>query len=415
MKIKVKPEDFVVREEALFEPSAEPRARAVFHLAKQDWDTFDLIDLIARRLKISRQDISVGGIKDRYGKTEQLISIKNRRGLTAAIQAMPPEDNFKIDFLGYHPDAITARDIRGNQFTITIRDIPAGDLDPLLANARLASQWGVPNYFDEQRFGGARHGKGFMGKEIFRGSRERALRLYFEPSKFDDPRTRALKSCVLENWYHWDRCLERSFGEYRRILTYLSQHGRAFHRALGLIDRRLLVLMLHSYQSFLFNQILTGYLEELQRERDVTVDTVAYSQGRYLFHRELPEELFERLLGLSLPVPGWDSQIEDPGIAGITAAVLEREGIELQDLKVRQLSRIYINGVERQAVLLPGNFAVVKVEEDELYDNRKKVTLSFFLPRGGYATLIIKRLAVGGRLQDGSQSTYPCSVSRKTV
>ena len=405
MKIKVKPEDFVVREVALFEPSAEPRAHAVFRLVKQDWDTFDLVDLIARRLQIPKQDISAGGIKDRYGKTEQLISIKNRQGLTAAVAALPPEDNFKIAFVGYHPAAVTARDIRGNQFTITIRDIPAGDLERFMANALIAKRWGVPNYYDEQRFGGARHGKGFMGKEIFRGSRERALRLYFEPSKFDEPRTRALKSCVLKNWYHWDRCSERAFGEYRRILAYLSQHGRAFHRALGLIDRRFLVFMLNSYQSFLFNQILTGYMEDLQREREITVDTVAYSQGRFLFHRELPEAQFEQLLGLTLPVPGWDSQIEDPRIAEITAAVLEREEMEMTDLKVRQLPRIYVNGVERQAVLLPEDFAVGKVEEDELYNSKKKLTLSFFLPRGGYATLIVKRLAAGGRLKDGSQST----------
>ncbi len=407
MKIKVKPEDFVVLEEALFETSAEPRAHAVFRLNKQDWDTFDLIDLIARRLKIPKQDIAIGGIKDRYAKTEQLISVKNRQGLTAAVQALPPEANFNLSFLGYCATPITAKDIRGNQFTITIRDIPSGDLERFLANAEIAKQWGVPNYYDEQRFGGARHGKGFMGKEIFRGSRERALRLYFEPSKFDDPRTRALKSCVLENWYHWDRCSEHAFGEYRRILTYLSRHRRAFHRALGLIDRRFLVFMLNSYQSFLFNQILTEYLEDVQREQDISFDTVPYSQGRFLFHRELPEALFDHLLGLTLPVPGWDSQIEDPRIAEITAAVLEREDLEMTDLKVRQLSRIYINGVERPPILLPQEFCVENVTEDELYDNKKKLTLRFFLPRGGYATLIVKRLAGGCRTDPEEPRSAP--------
>jgi tRNA pseudouridine13 synthase len=39
------------------------------------------------------------------------------------------------------------------------------------------------------------------------------------------------------------------------------------------------------------------------------------------------------------------------------------------------------------------------VEEDELYDKKKKLTLKFFLPRGGYATLIVKRLQVGGESQ----------------
>ena len=96
MKIKVKPEDFVVQEEATLLPTPEPLAHAIFRLSKQDWDTFDLIDLLSRRLRIPKQDISTGGIKDRYGKTEQLISIKNRGGLREAVNALPPENNFEL-------------------------------------------------------------------------------------------------------------------------------------------------------------------------------------------------------------------------------------------------------------------------------------------------------------------------------
>ncbi|UCF96715.1 MAG: tRNA pseudouridine(13) synthase TruD [Spirochaetaceae bacterium] len=397
MKIKVNAEDFIVREESALHFSEKPRAHVVFRLSKQDWDTFDLIDLLARRLGIPTGDISFGGIKDRYGKTEQLISFKNRRGLKAAIGALSPQKNFNLSFLGYLSVPVAAKDILGNHFTITIRDLSAHELERCLANAEIVRQWGIPNYYDEQRFGSARHGKGFMGKEIFRGSRERALRLYFEPSKFDDRRTRALKSCVLENWTHWNRCLESAFGEYRRILTYLSGHRQAFHKALSLIDRRFLVLVLNAYQSFLFNQILSRYLLILQAEHDLDIDRHLYSQGHFLFYRELPEHLNDRLLGQLLPVPGWDSRIEDPRIAEITASVLESEAIELRDLKVRQMSGIYVNGVERSAIVVPQNFAVEGVGEDELYKNSKRMTLKFFLTRGGYATLIVKRLNVGGQ------------------
>jgi tRNA pseudouridine13 synthase len=395
MKIKVTPEDFTVREESSIQPTFQPQAQAVFRLTKQDWDTFDLIDLLARRLKVLKQDISMGGIKDRHGKTEQLVSIKNRRGLPAAVRALPQEENFHLEFLGYHPAAITARDIRGNHFTVTIRDIAPERMESIRSNVEIVSRWGVPNYYDEQRFGSARHGRGFMGKEIFRGSRERALRLYFEPSKFDNPRTRTLKSRVLENWYHWDRCLEGAFGEYRKILTYLTRHRRAFHKALSLIDRGYLIFVLNAYQSYLFNRILFGFLEDLQKPHGFPADTIPYSQGRFLFYRELAEMLFEQLKSRDLPVPGWDSRIADPRITEITAQVLEDEGLELRDLKVRQLSGIYVNGVERPAILLPEDFQVGDVEQDELYPSKRKMTLRFFLPRGGYATLIIKRLQAG--------------------
>jgi len=395
MKIKVAAEDFLVREKSELEISSEPQAQMVFRLIKQDWDTFDLLELLARRLKIRKQDISVAGIKDRHCRTEQLVSIRYRQGLRASIADLPPEDNFTLIFLGYRAAPITAKDIRSNHFTITIRDIASSDLERCLANAEIVSRWGIPNYYDEQRFGSARHGRGFMGKEIFRGKREKALRLYFEPSKLDNRKTRVLKSCVVENWGKWDHCLEEAFGEYRRILTYLSEHKQAFHRALALIDRRFLVFVLNAYQSFLFNQILSDYLAGLQGEHDLIFDQHPYSRGQFLFYRGLPEPLFEQLRSKSLPVPGWDSCIEDPRISEITARVLEREEIQLRDLKVRQMSRIYINGVQRPAILLPEGFAIESVAEDELYKNRKKMTLKFFLPRGGYATLILKRLEAG--------------------
>ena len=392
MKIKVRTEDFVVREESSLLLSGRPLSHAVYRLTKRDWDTFDLIDLLARRLGIPKEDISTAGIKDRHAETEQLLSIKNRRGLRAAVGALPREAKFRLGFLGYHGAALAAGDIRGNHFTVTVRDIGPEELERFLANAQIAARWGVPNYYDEQRFASARHGKGFMGREIFRGSREKALRLYFEPSRLDDRRIRSLKSCVLESWGRWDRCLECAFGEYRQILEYLCGHRRAFHKALSLIDRRFLLFVLNAYQSFLFNEILSGYLSALGRDHAVSFAEVPYSRGRFIFYGELPEALFEELRRRELPVPGWDSRIEDPRIAEITRRVLDAEGIELRDLKVRQISRLYVNGVERRAILLPEGFTVEEVGEDELYRKRKKLTISFFLPRGGYATLIVKRL-----------------------
>jgi len=397
MKIKVKAEDFRVQEETKLRVSSRPRAYSVFQLTKRDWDTFDLIALLARRLRIPVRDIAFAGIKDRFGWTKQLITIRRRRGLSETIARLPEEKNFSLNLLGYCATPISAKDIRGNRFTITVRDIDPSDLQRYLENADIVSKWGVPNYYDEQRFGSARHGKGFIGKEVFLGRREQALRLYFEPSKYDKTKTRNLKACVTENWGRWEHCLDQSFGEYRRILAYLTEHRKAFHKALTLIDRRYFLFLLNAYQSFLFNRILSQYLESVAEEYTVALDYHRYLHGRFLFHRELPETLFRRLQRAELPVPGWNSRIEDPRIAEITARVLEAEGIELRDLKERQISRIYINGIERPALLQPESFSVTTAQDDELYKNRKKMQLEFFLPRGGYATLIVKRLAAQGR------------------
>ncbi len=392
MKIKVRPEDFIVQEMAALKVSNRVQAWQIFRLIKTEWETFDLVDLLARRLKIPKKDICFGGIKDRFARTEQLISIRNRGRRPQAIEAEARDKRFSLSLVGYSPAPMSARSIRGNRFTITIRSIDQADLERYVYNAGLISRWGLPNYYDEQRFGSARHGQGFMGREIFLGNREEALRLFFQPSRHDDRKSRALKSCVVENWGNWQHCLPGAFGDYRRILAYLSEHKRAFHQALSLIDRRFLLFVLNAYQSLLFNRILSEYLMVFAAEQGLRLDRYVYRWGTFLFFRELSEPLFRRLKETSLPVPGWDSKIRDPMVQRITRAVLEREGIELRDLKIRQMSRLYVNGIERSALLLPENFNVLDMEDDELYKNKKKMTLEFSLPRGGYATLILKRL-----------------------
>lgn len=388
MKIKVRPEDFVVLEEAAVALSPTPDRFAVFALTKREWDTFDLVDLLARRLRVGRQDIHYGGIKDRFGLTEQLISVRSPGRRLPAVR----DKNFSLEFRGFSPDPITARSVAGNRFTITIRDIEERLIESYCSNADSVRTRGFPNYYDEQRFGSARHGKGFMGKELFLGRREKALRLYFTPSRHDDRRTRQLKTCAIEHWSHWSECLGLAFGEYRKVLNYLRDHRSAFTRAISLLDHRFLVFVLNAYQSFLFNEILGAYLRTLADRHDLTLLGRAYRWGTFLFHESLTEELFAELRERLLPVPGHDTVIRDETVRELVRRVLAREGIELADLKAKQLSRVEVHGIERPMLVLPQHFSMTGIAEDELYPKKKKMTLEFFLPRGSYATLILKRL-----------------------
>jgi tRNA pseudouridine13 synthase len=116
MKIKVGPEDFLVQEEADYPLSRHRAPYAVFRLSKRSWDTFDLIDLLARRMKVRREDISVGGMKDRHGSTSQLVSV---RGLPGEPRSFG-ERNFSMELAGYSDRAMSAKEIRGNRFSITL-------------------------------------------------------------------------------------------------------------------------------------------------------------------------------------------------------------------------------------------------------------------------------------------------------
>jgi tRNA pseudouridine13 synthase len=390
VKVKASPADFIVQEEAEIPLSARRAEYAVFRLSKTSWDTFDLIDLLSRRWDVRSDDISVGGIKDRHGSTEQTISVRGLKGRPASIH----EKNFRLTFEGWAESPVSARDIRGNRFSITLRDLTANDAGLIAANAPDVARDGVPNYFDTQRFGSARHGAGFMGKEIFLGRREKALRLYFTPSRYDDRKTRALKRCAIENWGRWEKCAGIGFGEYGRILAYLAAHRSAHHQALERIDRRFLVFVLNAYQSFLFNQLLARWLRELAAETGTPLSPLRYPFGVFRFYRDPPAALAEKVHGVLLPVPGYDTTCKDPRVRRILAEVLEEEGIGLSDLRVRQMHGIRVGGVERPAIVVPEDFSISPPEQDELYPGRLKTVLGFFLPRGAYATLVLKRLSL---------------------
>jgi len=390
VKLKVTPADFVVEEETDLLLSARAEQYAVFRLTKKSWDTFDLIDLLARRLGVRRQDISVGGIKDRHGSTSQLVTVRGVRGRPGTLR----EANFTLSFVGWSPRPVSAREVRGNRFTITLRDVAPGEVEGLQRNAEMVARSGFPNYFDEQRFGSARHGAGFMGKEIFRGNREQALRLYFTPSKHDDQKTRRLKKCVVENWGDWRQCSGLGFGDYGRILAYLEGKSRAYHQALAMIDRRFLLFVVNAYQSFLFNEILGRWMRSLSASEGFALRSMRYAFGTYEFFGELPRGVEDRVRKAVLPVPGHDTVVADPQVRRILQEVLHEEGMRLADLRVRQMRRIVVHGVQRPALALPEDLTASETLDDDLYPGRKKMTLRFFLPRGSYATMLVKRIGL---------------------
>jgi len=311
---------------------------------------------------------------------------------SARLPELLQDKGFSLRLRGYARQPLSARDLSGNFFRIVVRDMDPRASARCRQAAEAVREAGLPNYYDEQRFGSARHGQGFMGKEIFLGHREQALRLYFTPSRFDDRRTRELKSCVSERWGRWAECLPLTFGDYRPLLEYLAEHRKAFRQALARLDRRFLVFVLNAYQSYLFNEILSGRLASLASEHGFRLLARSYRHGRFLYPQELPAGLGEKLTGERLPVPGFDSQFTDPAVRGIADAVLAREGIGWSDLRVRQLSRVRVHGVERAALVFPRDLKVGEPVEDELYPGRHRLTLEFFLPRGSYATLLLKRM-----------------------
>ena len=77
--------------------------------------------------------------------------------------------------------------------------------------------------------------------------------------------------------------------------------------------------------------------------------------------------------------------------------MLAEEGLGLGDLKARILKKAYLSRTKRALLLFPEDAITGKVTPDERFPGRSQVTLSFTLPRGSYATLVVKIAAAGAQ------------------
>ena len=85
------------------------------------------------------------------------------------------------------------------------------------------------------------------------------------------------------------------------------------------------------------------------------------------------------------------SQKFDAPLDGIVARILADEKVEPRHFRLKKLEKTFFGKGLRDARVVPANLQAAAAPDD-LNRGRRKVTLSFELPRGSYATVVLKRL-----------------------
>ena len=381
MKIKVKPEDFVVQE-LIRLPQAKGGDYTILKLEKRFWNTLDVIDFAARKIGVPKSLFSRAGLKDRYSLSTQYLSFKGH------FKTSLHEKNFTLTPTCKANRPILPDLLIGNSFTITIRSLDTGELEKISQNHHEISTWGIPNYFDDQRFGSARHRRGFFAKALLLEHYKGALKLLLcYPYKEDKKEEKIFKNFCRENWGKWHECLDLAPRTHRRILSYLITNPKDYKNAIRIIDKELLNIYLLAYQSYLFNQSINMLIEKY----GIDIVKAPYSMGQFLFPRRLNDLITMRKI--SIPMINEKIKLEDLG-GDITGSIIEQEGLSIRDFALR---KIRFRGVRfksflRPAIILPKNLFLGKSQDDELYPSKKKLQIGFILPAGSYATILIKRL-----------------------
>lgn len=152
--IKAVPEDFVVEEIPLYEPSGEGD-HLYIRFTKRNLPTDAAARAIARALGVDARDVGVAGLKDKVGVTTQTISVplgRDPAALEARVASLALE-GVTVHEARRHTNKLRTGHLEGNRFTITIRDLDPARVDDVVRALEKVGREGAPNAFGTQRFG----------------------------------------------------------------------------------------------------------------------------------------------------------------------------------------------------------------------------------------------------------------------
>jgi tRNA pseudouridine13 synthase len=300
----------------------------------------------------------------------------------------------KLTYLGKTAEPFTSSAISANRFRLTLRDLTQDQVSGAVRSLEEVQADGMPNYFDDQRFGSVSPQGEFMARALVAGNYEEALKkALLTPYEFDRSGQKKDKTIVRAHWGDWTRCQELlPRGQTRGPLDYLVHHPDDFQGALTCLPPDLRGLYLSAYQSHLWNRMLARWLQTHLEPSFLL--SVHLRLGMVPMHRGLPDSQRQELSTLLLPLPSGRIDLDpaDPR-QQILEAILKEEGLQLEQLRLQGFKELFFSRGERPALFMPAQVHH-EIADDDLNPGHKLV-LAFVLPRGSYATLVVKRITGG--------------------
>ncbi len=438
--IKTKPADFLVREITNREEQKEGKY-LIAELTKENWDTHSVINEISRRLRVSRNRIGFAGTKDKVAVTTQKISIWGEGIAETELERLKIAD-VSLKLIGSSNKAVSLGDLHGNEFEIVIRDIEGSkeEIKRKIAaiTAEIENDGGVPNFFGVQRFGIRRPITHVVGKHLIKGRIKEAVLSYIS-DVFPDESEEAKQARLLckegelkglkeglkkmPPFLRYEKAILNELvknlslcgapphdptspvRDYKKALPKKDEEAY-FISAFSVLPKNLQKLFVHAYQAYLFNLVLSRRMNQnLPFDEALVGDVVCFRDrfGLADLHKDRMEKVTEdkieainRLIKrgrafVTVPAFGYETEFAE-GVEGeIERKVLEDGGVKLNDFYIEKFPEISSKGI-RRPVLVPVKVELSneEVSDDDMNPGRNKVNLKFFLPKGSYATVVLR-------------------------
>lgn len=380
--LKSKPDDFIVEERANL-PLVKSGEFAVYRLVKTDRNTDDVVQECAGHLGVALRDCSYGGRKDRHGITTQYMAIRNQNKFSLK------KDSFSLGFIGFMDRPMGPDLIEGNFFTLVVRKLSDADVSRAFEEIALVQQYGFVNYFDDQRFGSFDEKQGFFAEKLLKKEFNGALKIYLTSLRAQDRKSeKERKRFFLDKWRDWDECFKRAETDFeKKAFSYLNKHPNGFVPLLSEIPRHELAIYFSAFQSFLWNEIARRYVKYMHKPLLQHRGVV----GEYCFYRALSLDEMGQWQKSVIPMPGVKVSLPGEPIDSIYQSVMADHKITKGLFNSQKVRTFYFKSFPRAVIVMPRDIAS-STDDDDVYGHAKKLTLSFSLSRGSFATMLIKRI-----------------------
>jgi len=243
-------------------------------------------------------------------------------------------NNVKLTFAGYSNERLHLGMHTSNRFEIVVRNLDSEKIN-IVKN--------IPNYFGEQRFSK-------QNIEIGR---------HLIKKEYND----AVSLICADN-------------EHAR--EHIEQKSNDYIGAIRMLNEKIITIYVHAYQSYIFNEILASFIKKNTQDYFVCKENF----GELVF----PSSDIGNS-NVKLPLVGFDTELNREILE-----ILDKEKINFRDFINRQLPFLTVEETLRDAFVDLRNLSISEFSLDELNLGKKKVTISFDLPKGSFATIVIRAM-----------------------
>lgn len=383
--------DFKVEEIPLYLPSGIGE-HLFITIEKQGLPTLQVIRELARLFHIPVRNIGYAGLKDKNAVTTQQISILSKDDSPLNKINIP---GLRILSVSRHCNKIRMGHLKGNKFTIKIRNSKPDQLPQIRKTMEILCQLGLPNFIDEQRFGNNMNNHE-IGHSYLLQDWDRACRLLLGDAELQSKINYQARLAFDHNDYQkaYDAWPYTAHAERTALLQLIR--GKNSKQAIMAIDHNARQFYVSAFQSAIFNNLLADRIDNGYFSKLIPGD-LAWKHNPpgagAVFEIHEPEqeapEINDRMAKLDISPSGpiWGFSMKQAGgIVGNT----ERDSLLNTGLDIDQFNTPPHNykGTRR-----PYRTPVTDMSCSEAADNYGTYyEIQFTLSKGSYATILIKEI-----------------------